>query len=110
MTRCLSREVCDTLLRRARAIKLIISSSRFFYHAGMYVILTLNLIVNVVTLISSLLLITGSIKVSREQFNIHIMQLYAFDFDHDSEKLFYFAAQFQIHHSMARIGVSLPRV
>lgn len=33
-----------------------------FIERGMYAILTLNLIVNVVTLISSLLLITGSIK------------------------------------------------
>jgi hypothetical protein len=32
----------------------------------MYAILTLNLIVNIVTLISSLLLITGSIRVSHE--------------------------------------------
>ncbi|KAG5677518.1 hypothetical protein PVAND_007273 [Polypedilum vanderplanki] len=38
------------------------AEDEMFLERGMYAILTLNLIVNVVTLISSLLLITGSIK------------------------------------------------
>lgn len=40
------------------------SFSRRLIDTGMYAVLTLNLIVNCVTLISSLLLITGAIKVS----------------------------------------------
>lgn len=66
----------------------------FYFLTGMYVILTLNLIVNIVTLISSLLLITGSIKVRcANTFDIRIMQLHSID--HDCEKCtfrFYFTA------------------
>jgi hypothetical protein len=49
-----------SLFRRHRGE--MTTEDEMFIERGMYAILTLNLIVNVVTLISSLLLITGSIK------------------------------------------------
>lgn len=66
--------------------------NNFYYFTGMYVILTLNLIVNIVTLISALLLITGSIKVSHELLDIHIMNIMmnVHSNGRDSEQFFHF--------------------
>lgn len=76
---------------------------------GMYAVLTLNLIVNCVTLISSLLLITGSIRVSYKRSSLDLDFVTGPDNDELFFAFFLFAAQLNLRFTVVGVRGRLPR-